>query len=72
MIQDLLALESYFGQQEPQFWDEILERYGEDCCRHAVCEGYVTLRQVCLGPDCGRFLCALSEKGRMLAEVSSF
>ncbi|PCJ99360.1 MAG: hypothetical protein COA45_04795 [Zetaproteobacteria bacterium] len=68
MLADFLSLEMFYGRVGAVFSiEEILERYGEKCVRSAINEGYLVKRTICIGPDCGRDLCWLSDMGRHMA-----
>lgn len=65
MLHDLLSLEHIFGKgHSAMFIEEILARYDLKDVSHALSSGYLMRRTICLGPDCGRCLCWLSEEGR--------
>ncbi|MGH1377051.1 MAG: hypothetical protein ACRBCK_11965 [Alphaproteobacteria bacterium] len=68
MLSDLLSLESCFGKFESvMFVDDIQNTYGEYSVEQAIEAGYLEWRIICIGPDCGRQLCWLSDKGRAAA-----
>ncbi len=68
MLSDLLSLERCFGKFEAvMFMEEIEDTYGELLVEEAIDAGHLEWRMVCIGPDCGRRLCWLSEKGREVA-----
>ncbi|MGH1456719.1 MAG: hypothetical protein ACRBDI_08050 [Alphaproteobacteria bacterium] len=71
MILELLSMENVFGKTEAMLYlDEILSNYDKDEVSAAVENGYIETRVICIGPDCGRILCHLSEKGRCKANES--
>ena len=71
MLSDLLALEAYFGSAESAlFFEDLSRQYSPRAIRRALQEGYITGRQVRCGPDCGRRLFWLTEKGRHRAQTA--
>lgn len=65
MLSDFLSLESVFGRNAAtMFLDEIIEKYGEKNLQKSLSKGYLENRTIYIGPDSGRVLCWLSEKGR--------
>lgn len=65
MLSDLLLLEIYYGSGAAAlYFEEISERYGIPVIQKALRKGEVMARQVLLGPDSGRWLVALTDKGR--------
>lgn len=71
MLQDFLTLESFYGLGGGAlFLDEVTRRYGAESVRLALESGDLLQRMICVGPDCGRCLCWLSEEGRRRAEVN--
>lgn len=68
MLDDFLSLENMFGRQQAAiFIDDLLARYSVQDVTHALEEGLVERRMICIGPDCGRCVCYLSDKGRQIA-----
>jgi hypothetical protein len=68
MLQDLLSLEQY-GDGSALFIDELLKHYGEEPLKYALQQGFLVRRIICIGPDCGRCLCWLSDAGRLAASL---
>lgn len=65
MLSDFLALESFYDEcGAVQYLDDITMRYGPLSVRQALESGYLERRLICIGPDCGRCVCRLSEIGR--------
>ena len=72
MLSDFLLLEKVFAEQgRAVFIDELIAHYGEESVTRAMNRGYINVRRVCLGPDCGRNLCWLSDEGRCEAMSAS-
>lgn len=68
MLDDLLSLEHVFGRGHGAlFMEDLLRQYNEDEVINAFEQGLVERRMVCIGPDCGRCLCYLSDEGRRMA-----
>lgn len=68
MLHDFIGLEEVFGRGNAVlFLDDIMQRYHQDEIIKALQSGIIEQRMVCIGPDCGRCLCYLSEKGRRMA-----
>ncbi len=68
MLTDLLSLERLFGHENAAMHFEALcSKYGEDYVCGAIDKGELVLHNVCIGPDCGRSICWLSDKGRYKA-----
>lgn len=68
MLEDFLSLETVFGRgQAALFFDELVGVYGGEKLAQALEQGYLLHRKICIGPDCGRSLCYLSEEGRRAA-----
>ncbi len=65
MLSDLMLLEIYYGSGSAAlFFEDISERYGTPVIQKALRRGELALRQVLLGPDAGRWLVTLTDKGR--------
>ncbi len=68
MIRDMLLMESVFDRAEAALYlDEVLCGVDVQEVKDAIEAGYITTKAICIGPDCGRVLCSLSEKGRCKA-----
>ncbi len=69
MIVELMSLETLHGYEETTFYmDEMIKYYAFEEIKHALEKGDIHARKIYIGPDCGRVLCWLSEKGRRKAE----
>lgn len=67
MLQDFVELESLFGRRNAiVFVEDVLEHYSEHDLHAAIKEGYLVCHSICIGPDCGRHVCWLSDAGRSL------
>jgi hypothetical protein len=65
MLSDFLTLEVYFGHEaSAQFFEDLTERYGKKPIENALKAGDLVKKKVLIGPDTGRDLVWLSEKGR--------
>jgi hypothetical protein len=72
MLSDFLLLESYYGDgQSAQFIEDFLDRYGQAAFAQALMAGQIMRRRVMMGPDQGRWLVSLTEKGRSEAGLSA-
>ena len=68
MLSDLLILEAYYGHPScAMFFEELSCKYGVDAIRRALEAGDITARPVVVGPDSGRLLVGLTDKGRQTA-----
>jgi hypothetical protein len=68
MLSDLLILEIYYGHPScAQFFEDMARKYGLEAMRKALRAGEITVRPVALGPDSGRMLVGLTDKGRQAA-----
>jgi hypothetical protein len=68
MLSDLLLLEIYYGSGSAAlYFEEMSERYGIPAIQKALRKGEVITRKVLLGPDTGRWLVTLTDKGRLNA-----
>lgn len=73
MLSDILSLESLFSKEgRAIFMDELIAHYGRDSVVDALKLGHIETRRIYVGPDLGRDLCCLSDKGRFVAQQSSF
>ncbi len=67
MLKDFVALENLFGRRDAaMFVEDVLEHYSEHDLNTAINDGYLVYHCICIGPDCGRYVCWLSEAGRSL------
>ena len=65
MLSDLLILEHYYGHPScALFFEELARKYGVETIRKAMKAGDITARTVMVGPDAGRMLVGLTDKGR--------
>ena len=65
MLHDFFALEQFFGRKESAlFIEDVIEQYGFQTVCKAIERGHLIKRRICIGPDCGRYLCWLSDEGR--------
>jgi hypothetical protein len=70
MLYDFLLLEIYYGAPDTaRFYEELSQRYGGAVVAGALGAGYVACRRVLIGPDRGRLLVWLTDKGRHLAHA---
>lgn len=68
MLSDLLMLEAYYGSPgAAQFFEDLSRRYGPAIVRKALEAGEITGRRIHCGPDCGRQMFWLTDKGRAQA-----
>tara|TARA_R110002072_G_scaffold287170_1_gene452459 strand:- start:1385 stop:1606 length:222 start_codon:yes stop_codon:yes gene_type:complete len=69
MLSDFLSLEQYYGTQNAAlYFEDVLSQYEEDAVFKALEQGYLIKKIMCIGPDCGRCLCWLSDDGRSYAQ----
>lgn len=68
MLSDLLILEIYYGHPScAQFFEDMARKYGIETIKKALRAGEITARPVVVGPDSGRLLLGLTDKGRQAA-----
>lgn len=68
MLYDFLLLEQYYEAPETiRFYEDLSRRYGAEPIKKAVEAGDLVSRRVLCGPNCGRVMFWLSEKGRQKA-----
>jgi hypothetical protein len=71
MLSDLLLLEMYYGSGSAAlFFEDVSLRYGAPVLQKALRAGELATRQVLLGPDAGRWLITLTDKGRTGAGIA--
>jgi hypothetical protein len=71
MLSDFLLLEAYYGSPAAAlFFEDLSVQYGVPAIRRALRGGDLVAKRVLCGPDCGRLLLWLSEKGRTTAGKS--
>ncbi len=64
MLSDLMLLEIYYGSGAAALYlEELSLRYGAPAIQKAMRAGEIITRKILLGPDCGRLLVALTDKG---------
>jgi hypothetical protein len=65
MLSDLLILEAYYGHPScAEFFEDLARRYGVETVRRALRAGEIITKPVIVGPDSGRLLVGLTDKGR--------
>jgi hypothetical protein len=68
MLSDLLILELYYDHPACAFFFEDMTRqYGVETVRKALRAGNIIARPIVVGPDSGRILLGLTDKGRQAA-----
>jgi hypothetical protein len=71
MLSDFLLLEIYYGSGSAAlFFEDMSSRYGIPAIQKALRRGELMARQVLLGPDSGRWLVTLTDKGRKGAHLA--
>ena len=72
ILSDFLTLESYFGNQETaQFFEDCVQKYGVERLQKRINAGELAYRQIHIGPDAGKCLLWLTQKGREQASQMS-
>lgn len=70
MLSDFLLLDSYYeGPNAAQFYEDLSAKYGMEPIKRALAAGHIICKRINCGPDTGRWLFYLSEKGRYSAGV---
>ncbi len=65
MLSDFLTLEAYFGSESAAlYFEELSQKYNTGRIWEAVQRGDLHCREIRLGPEKGRWIYWLSEKGR--------
>ena len=68
ILSDFLTLETYFSSEESaQFFEECSQKYGIAPVQKCIKAGELYAKRIEIGPDTGRTLLFLSEKGRTKA-----
>ena len=68
ILSDFLTLESYFSNEESvHFFEEVSHRYGIKPIEKCIAAGELICKKIHIGPDKGRHMLFLSEKGRLKA-----
>ena len=68
MLSDFLMLEAFYGPPAAGlFLEDLSLRYGIPAVKKALRAGEIIARPVLCGPDCGRWLMGLTDKGRAAA-----
>ena len=71
MLTDFLLLEVYYGSGAAAlFFEDVSNRYGVPAIQKAIRKGELAARQVLLGPDAGRWVVTLTDKGRNGAGIA--
>ena len=66
MLEDLFSLEKLFGEEGAAlFLEDVMRRYDEMVIEREIQNGHIIKRTINIGPDSGRALCWLSDKGRV-------
>ncbi|MGH1399224.1 MAG: hypothetical protein ACRBCT_08435 [Alphaproteobacteria bacterium] len=66
ILSDLLTLELYFSSVESAlFFEESVRKYGHETVKKCITAGEIVARKIYIGPDAGRTLLCLTEKGRL-------
>lgn len=72
ILSDFLTLESYFSNEESaQFFEECSCKYGTRPIMKCIKAGELACRTIHIGPDSGKKLLWLTEKGRQKASLAS-
>ena len=72
ILSDFLTLEVYFDNQESaQFFEECSQKYGSELLRKYIDGGELACRKIHIGPDTGKSLLWLTQKGREKASIAS-
>lgn len=70
ILSDFLTLELYFSSPESvQFLEDCADKYGVKPVRRCIAAGDLVCKHVHIGPDQGKSLLYLSDKGRMKANA---
>ena len=65
ILSDFLTLETYFDNQESaQFFEECSYKYGIEPIQKCLRAGELACRKIHIGPDAGKILLLLTDKGR--------
>jgi hypothetical protein len=71
MLSELYALETFYGSEAAaQFFSKLSKKYGVEPVTKAIHDGLLAIRSIQLGPDAGKTLLYLTEKGRSQASMS--
>lgn len=69
ILSDFLTLEVYFSNEESaRFFEDVSTRYGAAPLAKCIVAGELVCRRIHIGPDAGRALLWLTDKGRMRAQ----
>lgn len=72
ILSDFLTLEVYFDNHESaQFFEECSKKYGTEILKKYINGGELECRRIHIGPDTGKSLLSLTQKGRELAASKS-
>ena len=70
ILSDFLTLEVYFSNSESaQFFEECSQKYGAEPVKTCIKKGELACRQILIGPDAGKNLLWLTDKGREKANL---
>lgn len=72
ILSDFLTLEAYFSNEESaRFFEECSCKYGARPIMQYIKSGELACRTIQIGPDSGKKLLWLTEKGRQKASLAS-
>ncbi|NCT41359.1 MAG: hypothetical protein GW778_06845 [Alphaproteobacteria bacterium] len=72
ILSDFLTLDTYFDNQaSAQFFEECSHKYGVEPIRKCLRAGDLACRKILMGPDVGKTLLWITEKGRQKARESA-
>lgn len=68
ILSDFLTLEVYFANEDSaQFFEEACAKYGVAPIKKCIAAGEIICKKIHIGPDRGRLMVWLSDKGRSKA-----
>ncbi len=68
ILSDFLTLETYFSSQESaQMFEDCVQKYGAGLVKKYISSGALAYRKIHIGPDKGKSLIWLTQKGRKIA-----
>jgi len=71
ILSDFLILDAYFDNQESaQFFEDCAGKYGIQPVQKYLEKGDIACRKILMGPDAGKTLLWLTDKGRAKASSS--
>ncbi len=72
ILSDFLTLELYFSNDESaQMFETCAKKYGVKRLKQCIAAGELSYRQIHIGPDAGKNLLWLTEKGRHKASIQT-